>query len=114
MLQHCFCYSQPDASYRHLTMIGAMITILLLLFDPFLQQVVVYPDRFVTSDMAATIVRAQKYIAQTEEDLPLPSVVEMSMKVFTKETPMRRYVYTNSIARLLSTMASSTLAIKQM
>lgn len=54
---------------------------MMLLFDPFLQQVVVYPDRLVASDKAATIVRAQRYQARSYEDLPLPSVVDISMKV---------------------------------
>ena len=55
----------------------------MLLFDPFLQQVVVYPDRLVPSDKTATIVRAQNYVARSEEGLPLPSVVDMSLKVCT-------------------------------
>lgn len=61
--------------------VGAIITVLMLLFDPFLQQVVVYPDRLVASDRTATIVRAQNYVARSEEGLPLPSVVDMSLKV---------------------------------
>ena len=60
----------------------------MLLFDPFLQQVVIYPDRLVTSKKVATIVRAENYIARNEEGLPLPSVVDMSMKVFRNEWPM--------------------------
>ena len=86
----------------------------MLLFDPFLQQVVIYPDRLVASKKAATIVRAQNYIARNEEGLPLPSVVDMSMKVFSKEWPMQIYTYANPVARLPSTMASSTFEIKQM
>lgn len=66
---------------RHLTAIGAIATILMLLFDPFLQQVVVYPDRLVPSSKAAALARAQQYQARSEEGLPLPSVVDMSMKV---------------------------------
>ena len=54
---------------------------MMLLFDPFLQQVVVYPDRLVASDKVATIVRAQIYQARSHEGLPLPSVVDISMKV---------------------------------
>ncbi|KAL6721585.1 hypothetical protein ACLMJK_000689 [Lecanora helva] len=69
-----------DASSRHLAFVGATITILLLLFDPFLQQVVVYPDRLVPSDKVAAIARAQGYQARSNEGLPLPSVVDMSMK----------------------------------
>ncbi|KAF6222142.1 hypothetical protein HO133_001228 [Letharia lupina] len=44
---------------RHLTFVGSIIIAMMLLFDPFLQQVVVYPDRLVASDKVATIVRAQ-------------------------------------------------------
>lgn len=54
---------------------------MMLLFDPFLQQVVVYPDRLVASEKVATIVRAQRYQARSYEGLPLPSVVDISMKV---------------------------------
>ncbi len=54
----------------------------MLLFDPFLQQVVTYPDRLVASDTPATIVRAQRYGAHSYEGLPLPSVLDLSMKVF--------------------------------
>ena len=54
---------------------------MMLLFDPFLQQVVVYPGRLVVSDKVATIVRAQRYQARSYEGLPLPSVVDISMKV---------------------------------
>lgn len=56
---------------------------MMLLFDPFLQQVVVYPDRLVASDKVATIVRAQSYQARSYEGLPLPSVVDISMKVIS-------------------------------
>ncbi len=48
-----------------------------------MQQVVIYPDRRVAAEKAATIVRAQRYQARSNEGLPLPSVVDMSMKVFT-------------------------------
>lgn len=61
--------------------IGAGIVVLMLLFDPFLQQVVVYPDRLVTADKASTIARAQRYDAHSYEGLPLPSVLDLSMKV---------------------------------
>ena len=54
---------------------------MMLLFDPFLQQAVVYPDRLVASNKVATIVRAQRYQARSYEGLPLPSVVDLSMKV---------------------------------
>lgn len=57
---------------------------MMLLFDPFLQQVVVYPDRLVASDKVATIVRAQRYQARSYEGLPLPSVVDISMKVISE------------------------------
>lgn len=74
---HC----RADRSNRHVTSIGLIIIAMMLLFDPFLQQVVVYPDRLVASDRGATIVRAQRYQASSYEDLPLPSVVDVSMKV---------------------------------
>ncbi|MCJ1468708.1 hypothetical protein MMC07_007338 [Pseudocyphellaria aurata] len=64
---------------RHLALLGAVITILTLLFDPFIQQVVVYPDRLVPAEMKATIARAQTYEVR-DEGVPLPSVVELSMK----------------------------------
>ncbi|KAF6231562.1 hypothetical protein HO173_010314 [Letharia columbiana] len=65
---------------RHLTFVGSIIIAMMLLFDPFLQQVVVYPDRLVASDKVATIVRAQRYQARSYEGLPLPSIVDISMK----------------------------------
>ena len=64
-----------------MAVIGATITVSMLLFDPFLQQVVIYPDRLIPSKDTATIVRAQKYEARSEEGLPLSSVVDLSMKV---------------------------------
>lgn len=73
--------SDPDCKCRHPAFVGALIITMMLLFDPFLQQVVVYPDRLVASDKAATIVRAQRYRARSYEDLPLPSIVDISMKV---------------------------------
>ena len=60
---------------------------MMLLFDPFLQQVLVYPDRLVASDKVATIVRAQRYQARSYEGLHLPSVVDISMKVIQKAGP---------------------------
>lgn len=54
--------------------------ILSLLLDPFLQQVVVYPSRLVPAKEKSTIVRAQNYEARNEGGLPLPSVVDLSMK----------------------------------
>ena len=57
---------------------------MMLLFDPFLQQVVVYPERLVASHKVATIVRAQQYQARSYEGLPLPSVVDISMKVISE------------------------------
>ena len=78
---HC-CPSK--SILRHLAFLGAMISILLLLFDPFLQQVVVYPERLVPSGNAALIVRARRYQARSDEGLPLPSIVDMSMKVSTQ------------------------------
>ena len=50
------------------------------LFDPFLQQVVIYPSRSVPAEERSTIVRAQNYEARNEGGLPLPSVVDLSMK----------------------------------
>ena len=85
----------------------------MLLFDPFLQQVVVYPDRLVASDKTATIVRAQNYVAQSDEGLPLPSVVDMSLKVCTDKVVPRAYIPVKSTTRLLSTKVSSTSATKQ-
>lgn len=61
-------------------MLGSVIMILLLLFDPFLQQVVSYPSRWVPAGEKATIVRAQKYEARNEDGLPLPSIVDLTMK----------------------------------
>lgn len=51
-----------------------------MLFDPFLQQVVVYPSRLVSSEKPAVIVRSERYGARSHEGLPLPSVVDLSMK----------------------------------
>ena len=81
LLQHLYPYMHSKGNFRHLAFIGATITVLLLLFDPFLQQVVIYPDHLVASQRAATIARAQNYQARSEEGLPLPSIVDMSMKV---------------------------------
>ncbi|KAI4197274.1 MAG: hypothetical protein LQ350_006047 [Teloschistes chrysophthalmus] len=50
------------------------------LFDPFLQQVVVYKDRLVPSDNSPQIVRSRIYSARSNEGLPLPSVVDLSLK----------------------------------
>ena len=61
----------------------------MLLFDPFLQQVVVYPDRLVPSDKPSSIVRAQRYGAHSYEGLPLPSVLDLSMKVMKVEGPLQ-------------------------
>ena len=60
---------------------------MMLLFDPFLQQIVVYPDRLVASDRVATIVRAQRYQARSYEGLPFPSEVDISMKVTSESRP---------------------------
>ncbi len=85
----------------------------MLLFDPFLQQVVVYPDRLVASDKTATIVRAQNYVARSEEGLPLPSVVDMSLKVCTDKAERIALIPIKFTIRLLSMRVSSTFAIKQ-
>ena len=49
-------------------------------FDPFLQQVVFYKSRSVPSSNVPTIVRSQLYAAKSKEGLPLPSLVDLSMK----------------------------------
>lgn len=77
-------YEQAKRTYRHLTVVGSIIIAMVLLFDPFLQQIVVYPERLVASDKIATIVRAQRYQARSYEGLPLPSVVDISMKVVSE------------------------------
>lgn len=67
---------------------------MMLLFDPFLQQAVVYPDRLVASDHnVATIVRAQMYQARSYEGLPLPSVVDLSMKVIQEQDHLKSENY---------------------
>ena len=85
----------------------------MLLFDPFLQQVVVYPDRLVASDKVATIVHAQNYVARSEEGLPLPSVVDMSLKVCIHQAERRAHFPIKSTTRLLYTKVSSMSVIKQ-
>ena len=85
----------------------------MLLFDPFLQQVVIYPDRLVPSDNVATIVRAQNYVARSEEGLPLPSVVDMSLKVCIHQAERSAHFPIKSTIRQLSTKVSSTSATKQ-
>lgn len=65
---------------RHLSLLGAIVIVLVNFFDPFLQQVVVYKSRSVPSDKAPTIVRSHVYAARSEEGLPLPSLVDLSMK----------------------------------
>ncbi len=57
-----------------------MTAIMVLLFDPFLQQVVVYPSRPSPARETAIVVRAERYGARSYEGLPLPSVVDLSMK----------------------------------
>ncbi|KAL8813042.1 MAG: hypothetical protein Q9223_000658 [Gallowayella weberi] len=65
---------------RHLAFIGAIVVVLTNFFDPFLQQVVVYKSRSVASANAPEIVKSQVYAARSDEGLPLPSVVDLSMK----------------------------------
>ena len=65
---------------RHLAFLGATILILTQFFDPFLQQVVIYPDRLVASDAIPIIVRTDRYQAGSLEGLPLPSIVDLPMK----------------------------------
>ena len=66
-----------------LAALSSIAIILSLLFDPFLQQVVAYRDRLVPLNKDASIVRAQRYLAPSYEGLALPSVVDLSMKVWT-------------------------------
>ena len=65
---------------RSIVTIGCLLVISNLLFDPFLQQVVVYPDRIVSASRPASVSRSQRYVACEDEGLPLPSVVDLSMK----------------------------------
>ena len=67
-------------AYRHLALLGSVVTVLSLAFDPFLQQVVEYPSRLVSSGKNATIVRAQGYRASSDEGLPMPEILDLSMK----------------------------------
>ena len=60
--------------------LGAVVVVLSLLYGPFTQQLVNYHDKLVPSGQGATIVRAQRYLAASYEGLPLPSVVDLSMK----------------------------------
>ena len=77
--------SRADHTPRSQASVGAAIVVLMLLFDPFLQQVVIYPDRLVPSNKLSSIVRAQRYGAHSYEGLPLPSVLDLSMKVIKFE-----------------------------
>lgn len=86
---------------------------MMLLFDPFLQQIVVYPDRLVASDKVATIVRAQRYQARSYEGLPLPSVVDISMKVISEAKHFDNK-NANIPTRQPSTAAYLTLRTEQM
>lgn len=65
---------------RHLAFVGAVVIVLTNFFDPFLQQVVAYKSRSVPSNNAPEIVRSRVYAARSDEGLPLPSVVDLSMK----------------------------------
>lgn len=78
----CLLCTNPSDQYhvRHLVFIGCIVVISNLLFDPFLQQVVVYPDYAVSTGEPASVSRSQRYMAFEEEGLPLPSVVDLSMK----------------------------------
>ncbi|KAL8944728.1 MAG: hypothetical protein Q9216_000297 [Gyalolechia sp. 2 TL-2023] len=64
----------------HLAFLGAIVVVLVNFFDPFLQQALFYESRSVPSDNVPTIVRSQVYAARSEEGLPLPSLVDLSMK----------------------------------
>ena len=66
--------------FRYFAVLGCVIIVLANLFDPFLQQVVVYPSRRVSSENIPIIVRSELYAAQSYEGLPLPSVIDLSMK----------------------------------
>lgn len=66
--------------FRHLAFLGSVIAIMVLLFDPFLQQVVMYPNRAVPAGETAIVLRTERYGARSYEGLPLPSVVDLSMK----------------------------------
>ncbi|KAI4112020.1 MAG: hypothetical protein LQ339_000027 [Xanthoria mediterranea] len=65
---------------RHLAFIGAVVVVLANFFDPFVQQVVAYRSRSVPSGKAPEIVKSRVYAARSDEGLPLPSVVDLSMK----------------------------------
>ena len=87
---------------RHLAFLGATVTILSLLFDPFLQQVVVYQIRQVPAEAKSAIVRAEAYQARSENGPNLPAVVELSMKsaiyrgIFDIEDPQTEISHTCS------------------
>ncbi|KAL8923219.1 MAG: hypothetical protein Q9172_003238 [Xanthocarpia lactea] len=65
---------------RHLAFVGALVVLLTNFFDPFLQQVVVYHSRSVPSGTAPEMARSRIYAARSDEGLPLPSLVDLSMK----------------------------------
>ena len=65
---------------RHLAFLGACLVILTNFFDPFLQQVVSYPDRLVPSSSIPTIARTQIYESKNQQGLPLPDMVDLPMK----------------------------------
>ena len=65
---------------RHLAFIGAIVVVLANFFDPFVQQVVTYRSRSVPSGSTPEIVKSRVYAARSDEGLPLPSVVDLSMK----------------------------------
>ena len=85
----CCCSCCADSSFRSQASVGAAIVVLMLLFDPFIQQVVTFPDRLVASDTPATTVRAKRFGAHSYEGLPLPSVLDLSMKVIWLESSVR-------------------------
>ncbi|KAL8760223.1 MAG: hypothetical protein Q9199_000246 [Rusavskia elegans] len=65
---------------RHLAFIGAIVVVLVNFFDPFVQQVVSYRSRSVPSGNTPEIVKSRVYAARSDEGLPLPSLVDLSMK----------------------------------
>lgn len=66
--------------HRHLAFIGAIVVVLVNFFDPFVQQVVSYRSRSVPSANVPEIVKSRVYAARSNEGLPLPSLVDLSMK----------------------------------
>ena len=82
-MSQCVAFSLNFSNWchlRHLVIIGCIVVVSNLLFDPFMQQIVVYPDYAVPAGEPASVSRSQRYMAYEEGGLPLPSVVDLSMK----------------------------------